>query len=467
VPGTGSMPQAGEPVSRWWSITWTKATSIRGRTTAMAVILVGVALLVGAVALVSVMRSALTESVRVDAEARASDVVADLEGGTAPDDLVMPTTDDLLIQVLDADGLVLVASPEAPQTALAPNLRSGRSEAVVPPGDDEPFLVVAASADGPDGARTVLAARGLELVQESTEVVTMLLAFGLPIVLLVVGAMAWLLVGRSLAPVEAIRGEVEEISSTELHRRVPTPGGTDELARLAATMNEMLTRLERGQSRQRQLVADTSHELRSPIASIRQHAEVALAHPERTTPSELAETVLAESLRLARMVDDLLLLARADEHTLALERRPLDLDDLALDAARAIRRNGHLEVDASGVSGGRVHGDPEGLRRVVANLAENAASHARARVAFSVVEDGDEVRLRVEDDGRGIAVDDRDRVFERFVRLDPARNRDAGGSGLGLAIVAELVGAHGGSVVIGESALGGTMVEVRLPRAAD
>jgi signal transduction histidine kinase len=433
----------------------------------MAVVLVGVALLVGAVALVSVMRRALTDSVRVDAVARASDVVADLESGTAPSDLVMPTTDDLLIQVLDADGLVLVASPEAPPTALAPNLASGRSETVVPPGDDESFLVVAVSANGPGGARFVLAARGLELVDESTELVTMLLALGLPIVLLVVGAVAWLLVGRSLAPVEAIRGEVEEISTTELHRRVPTPGGTDELARLAATMNEMLTRLERGHSRQRQLVADTSHELRSPIASIRQHAEVALAHPELTTAPELAETVLAESLRLARMVDDLLLLALADEHTLALERRPLDLDDLALDAARALRRDGRLEVDASGVSGGRVKGDPDGLRRVIANLAENAARHARARVALSVVEDGDEVRLRVEDDGPGIAAGDRERVFERFVRLDAARARDAGGSGLGLAIVAELVGAHGGSAVIGESPLGGTMVEVRLPLAAD
>ena len=114
----------------------------------MAVVLVGVALLIGAVALVSVMRSALTESVRVDAQARASDVVADLEGGTAPGDLVMPTTDDLLIQVLDAEGRVLVASTEAPQTALVLDLAAGSSQAVVPPGDDEPFLVVAASADG-------------------------------------------------------------------------------------------------------------------------------------------------------------------------------------------------------------------------------------------------------------------------------------------------------------------------------
>ncbi len=121
----------------------------------------------------------------------------------------------------------------------------------------------------------------------------------------------------------------------------------------------------------------------------------------------------------------------------------------------------------AGCPSGRVKGDPDGLRRVVANLAENAARHARARVSFSVAEDGDEVLLRVEDDGPGIAPGDRDRVFERFVRLDAARARDAGGSGLGLAIVSELVAAHGGSAVIGDSALGGTVVEIRLPRAAD
>lgn len=444
-----------------------QAGSIRGRTTALAVALVGVALLVGAVVLVTVMRGALTQSVMAESELRAAEVVAELRGGAAPSDLLLPTSDDLLIQILDADGRVLVAGTEAPDTALALGLVPGTSATVRLPADDDPFLVVAAAVRGPEGARTVIVARALDLVQESTDVVTALLAVGLPIVLVGVGAVAWLLVGRSLAPVESIRREVEEISGSELHRRVPQRGGTDELARLAATMNEMLARLERAHGQQRQLVADTSHELRSPIASIRQHAEVALAHPERTDGSELAETVLAEALRMARMVDDLLFLARADERTLELKRRPMDLDDLALDAARVLRRDTELEIDATGVSGGRVRGDPDGLRRVVANLAENAARHARRRVAISVVEDGDEVRLSIEDDGPGIPVADRDRVFERFVRLDAARARDAGGSGLGLAIVAELVAAHAGTVVIGDSPLGGTLVEVRLPRADD
>ena len=433
----------------------------------MAVILVGAALVVGAVVLVSVMRGALIESVRTDAHFRASEVAQEIEAGTPPSELALAASDDILIQVLDADGRLLAASSDAPPTAIARDLAAGRAATVDVAGDDDPYVVVAATVQRHDDARTVLVGRALDLVEESTAVVTGLLLLGVPIILFIVGVVAWLLVGRSLAPVEAIRGEVEEISGSELHRRVPAPGGTDELARLAATMNEMLARLEGARDRQRKLVADTSHELRSPIASIRQHAEVALAHPERATAQELAETVLAESLRLARMVDDLLLLARADEHTLALERRPVDLDDLALDAARDLRRNPDLEVDAAGISGGRVRGDPAGLRRVVANLAENAARHARGRVALSVVEDGNQVRLRVDDDGPGIDPPDRLRVFERFVRLDAARARAAGGTGLGLAIVAELVAAHGGTAVIEESPLGGTRVEVRLPRSAD
>ena len=339
-----------------------QAGSIRARMTALAVGLVGVALVIGAVALVMVMRGALTESVLADARLRASEVVAELNAGTAPRELVLPNSDDLLIQVLGADGGVLAAGADAPDRILIPGLAPGETTIVDVPGDDDPFGVVAAAANGPGGARTVLVGRALDLIEESTEVVTVLLAVSVPILLLLVGVIAWLLVGRSLAPVEAIRGEVEEISGTQLHRRVPAPPGTDEIARLAITMNEMLARLERSHLRQRQLVADTSHELRSPLASIRQHAEVALAYPERMGTSELAETVLAESLRLARMIDDLLLLARVDERTLELKHHPLDLDDLALEAARALRRDAKLAVDATAVSGGRVRGDPDGLR---------------------------------------------------------------------------------------------------------
>jgi signal transduction histidine kinase len=229
-------------------------------------------------------------------------------------------------------------------------------------------------------------------------------------------------------------------------------------------MNRMLGRLEEGQARQRRFIADASHELRSPVASIRQHAEVAISHPELTSVGELSETVYAENRRVERLVDDLLLLARADEHTLQLRRRPVDLDDLVFDEARRLRDATDLRIETTAVSAGRVSGDAASLRRVLRNLGDNAARHARAHVAFALGEHDGAVQLDVDDDGPGIPADDRQRVFERFVRLDDARARDRGGSGLGLAIVAEVVSAHGGAITISDSGLGGARVQVRFPR---
>jgi len=196
-------------------------------------------------------------------------------------------------------------------------------------------------------------------------------------------------------------------------------------------------------------------------------SEVALAHPGRTTTTELAATVPAEDLRLQRLAEDLLLLTRADEHTLAMRRRPVDLDDLVFDEARRLREATGLRVDTTAVSAGRVDGDAAGLRRMLRNLGDNAARHAVGRLGLSVAEGGGMVRLVVDDDGLGIPEADRERVFERFVRLDGARARADGGSGLGLAIVAELVAAHGGTVGVASSPLGGARVEVTLPGLAD
>lgn len=439
--------------------------SIRGRTAGMAVALVGTTLLIGAVALVLLLRVSLTESVRLDLEVRGEEIAMQIDAGTPLEQLRLPITDDLLIQVLDGSDNVIARGSEAPQRPLAVGLHDGETATVTV--DDDEVLVLAARIEGSGVARTVLVSRGMDLVRESTEVVSLLLAIGLPLLLLLVGVVAWKLVGRSLAPVEAIRTEVDAISEVELHRRVPVPGGGDELARLAHTMNAMLDRLEEARTRQQQLVADTSHELRSPITTIRQRAEVALAHPDPDAAEELAETVLAESMRLARMVDDLLLLARADERTLELISGPVDLDDLVFDAAKTLRSSRQVRVNVSRVSAGRVRGDAGTLRRVVANLVENAARHANRTVALSVSEVAAEVILAVDDDGQGIPEADRQRVFERFVRLDAARARDSGGSGLGLAIVSELVAAHHGRVAIMESRLGGARFEVRLPRADD
>jgi signal transduction histidine kinase len=440
------------------------AGSVRARTTAVAVVIVGVALVVAGVALVGILRSTLTESVLVGIQQRAADVTTELRKGIAPDRLMLGGSEDLLIQVLDEGGAVVAASAESGDRPLT-DLEPGESSTIDVPADDDPYLAYLTRTDTPGGAYSILIARSLDIVADSSDLVGSLLIVGIPSLLLVVAVTTWLIVGRALAPVEAIRREVDEISGAQLHRRVPAPAGGDEIARLAATMNRMLDRLESAQARQRQLVADTSHELRSPIATIRQHVEVALAHPERATIADLAETVLAEDLRLGALVDDLLILARADEGTLALHVESVDLDDIVLDEARRLRTSAKVAVDTHEISAGRVVGDASALTRVVSNLAENAARHARGRVAFGLRPAAAGVRLRVDDDGPGIPAADRLRVFDRFVRLEGARSREDGGGGLGLSIVRELVDAHGGTVRITDSPLGGTRVEVVFPAA--
>ena len=435
---------------------------MRVRTTVAATALVGLALLAGGFALVLAMRDALTDEVRNVARVRAADTAAALEAGTPPSFVAAgldQDDDDAFIQILDGDGTVVAASPLVAGNPAVASLDPGESAEVTVTGEDDEYLAVAADA----GRYTVIAGRTLDTVGESTGVVTDLLLIGLPILLVVAALTIWLMVGRALAPVESIRREVDAISSADLDRRVPSPHGNDEIARLATTMNDMLERLERGQARQRRFVADASHELRSPVASIRQHAEVAQAHPDRTTVGALAETVAAENLRVERLVDDLLLLARADEHTLQLQQRPVDLDDLVFEEAHRLREATSLRVDTARVSAGRVSGDRGALWRALSNLGDNAVRHASSQVAFTLGEQDGAVVLDVDDDGPGIPPDERQRVFERFVRLDNARARDAGGSGLGLAIVAEVVGAHRGTISIGSSGLGGARFEVRLP----
>lgn len=447
--------------------------SVRARLTGGAVAVVGLALLVGSVALVVVLRESLTENVRAAAELKADEVAAlILAGSTATEAVAAAPTDpdEQFVQVLDVGGVVLASSPNVAHLgAVAGPSPDTSVEIVLPLGDDGgPFLVVAASIEGAGESSTVVLGRAMHDVRDSTATLTGLLLVGLPALLAVVAVTIWRIVGRALAPVEAIRAEVDEISAGGLHRRVPEPAGRDEIGRLASTMNRMLDRLETAQTRQRRFVSDASHEFRSPVASIRQHAEVALAHPDRTTVPDLAETVLAEGVRIQHLVEDLLLLARADERTLTPGDGPVDLDDIVLDEIARLRDTTELEIESRAVSAGRVRGDQGQLRRMIRNLVDNAARHARTRIVFSLGEGDDGVvLLQIDDDGAGIPVEERDRVFERFVRLDEARARDHGGSGLGLAIVAEVVAAHGGTVVGTDAPGGGARLEVRLPVLSD
>ena len=421
----------------------------------------GVALLLGGVALVNLLADSLEQGVIATSEARARQVAAGLEssgdvGSLATDD------EEELIQVVDADGDVIASSRNVDGLGAVASLEAGDStEVEVPRLDNGAFVVVAEG----DGDTTVLVGSSLEEVTESTQALVRLLTVGLPLLLVVVAATTWAVVGRALAPVAAIRAEVDEISASVLHRRVPVPPRDDEISRLATTMNRMLGRVEAAHTRQRQFVSDASHELRSPVASTRQHAEVALAHPGRTSVEALARTVLAENSRVQLLVENLLLLARADEGAWPAATEAVDLDDLVLEEARRVRAGAVVQVDTFAVSAGRVRGVRGLLRSLVANLLDNAARHARGTVQVTLREDvkTGHVVLRVDDDGPGIPPSDRSRVFDRFVRLDEARGRDHGGSGLGLAIVAEVARVHGATVDVAESPAGGARLEVRLP----
>jgi signal transduction histidine kinase len=436
--------------------------TIRAGTTAAATIIVGLALVAGAAALITALRHSLIDEVEEAGRAQAVSIARQLESGR-PTRLSMTGSDDeQLVQVLAPDGSVVTSSPNVAGKPAVAQLRPGETRHVVTPLDDDEFAVAAEGSLTPEGPRTVLVGRALVDVFDAIAVVTRLLVIALPVLLVVVALTTWFAVGRALAPVEAIRHEVDEISSAELHRRVPQPNVDDEIGRLAATMNRMLARLEQSRNSQRRFVSDASHELRSPLTTLREHSEVALAHPEGTSAEELAGVVLAEEMRMQRLVEDMLLLARADEHAVP-QRVPVDLDDLVFEEARRLRSTTELLVDTSGVGAARVLGDADGLRRVVRNLADNAARHTSSRIDFSLFEQDGEAQFTVDDDGPGIPESERERVLERFVRLDEARSRDQGGSGLGLAIVDEVVRAHGGSLFIGPSPEGGAHIAITFP----
>lgn len=444
-----------------------KTSSVRVRTTLGAVLVVGIALLLASAAMVVLLRRSLTQDIKTTARFKAEAVVDLLSAGPPGDVIRVGDEEEELVQVLDQNGEVVTSTSNVAGDPALVSLEPGESKKIDVKFEDDPFLVVAIAGKTPDGDYTILSGRTMETVIESGGIVVNLLLIGLPLLLLVVGAVTWKVVGRALAPVEAIRTEVESISGTELHRRVPESRSGDEIGRLATTMNQMLVRLDDAQSKQRRFVSDASHELRSPVATIRQHAEVALAHPAGASAEELARIVLAENIRLQRLVEDLLLLARMDEYTQDAKKEAVDLDDVVFLEVDRIRSMTDKSIDAKSVSAGRVTGDGKRLSRLVANVLDNAVRHSRSAVRVSLKEEGDEVVFAVEDDGTGVPESERERVFERFIRLQEARDRDSGGSGLGLAIVAEVAFAHGGTARVFESPTGGARVEIRLPRSLD
>lgn len=440
-------------------------TSLRVRIVLAATAVVAVALLAGAALFVVLLQGALRDGVRASAEQDAASLASRVEASGLA---ALPTDDDdddddeSFFQVIDDSGAIVAASENAAEVGPLVDPEDAGDDAtfdVSLPDDGGEFLAVADDAED----LAIVAGRSLEGVSETTATVTGMLAVAVPLLLGLVALTTWFVVGRALRPVERMRREVDDVTSASLDRRIADPGTSDEIGRLAATMNRMLDRLDASQRSQRRFISDASHELRSPLASMRQYAEVARAHPDQVRDGELAEVVLDEGARLERLVQGMLVLAKADERTLTPARVAVDLDDLVLAEARRLKDTSGLRVDTSRVGPARVLGDRGLLGQGLRNLADNAARHASGTVQFELTETDGHVLLAVSDDGDGIPADQRDRVFERFVRLDEGRARESGGSGLGLAIVREIAAAHGGSVVATASTLGGARFEVRLP----
>ncbi|MFJ6390199.1 sensor histidine kinase [Streptomyces sp. NPDC091972] len=492
--------------------------SVRARATLAATVVVAVALVAAGAAVLLSLRSNLIDEAGTQAERAARNVAADLSGGTPYTGLELD--DDEPVQVVDGDGRLVAATEHLERisgtgvTEVQPQPSAGGTggagatpgtggtgdskdsgdsgdaedsdddtqgddaagddRSALEPGeiaDDVRLTAGSATIDGksadyrfaavevevPDkGTLTVYAGASLDPEQSAVDTAQTVMLVGFPLLLGVVAAVTWLVTRRALRPVEGIRAEMAAITASEdLARRVPVPDTHDEVARLARTTNETLAALETSVERQRRFVADASHELRSPIASLRTQLEVAAAHPELLDLDGAVE----DTVRLQRLAADLLLLARLDAGERVTDAR-IELGALVRERA-AGRAGVTVRADAVEVTGSRGQ-----LERVLDNLLDNARRHARSEVAVTVRRDGDRrAVVEVADDGDGVPPEDRERIFERFVRLDEARARDDGGAGLGLAIARDVAARHGGTLTVRDAPAGGALFELRLPLA--
>jgi signal transduction histidine kinase len=449
----------------------TVTSTVRFRVTALATGVVVVVLVGIGFALVTNQRRVLTETLDESLTARVDEIEPLIASGETPS-LTNLGEDDTVAQIVSAGGDVLASSPLI--EGLPPI--GGRITAGQTIGDGEPLpsidgdvRLLSRFVETRNGDVIVYLAASTDDINDSVTTLITSLTVAVPLAAGILAALIWLLVGRTLRPVEQIRVEVAAIGGTELHRRVPVPPGDDEIVRLARTMNDMLQRVDEASGRQRRFIADASHELRSPLTRMRSELEVDLAHPDRADPVATHDSVLEEVIGLQRLVDDLLLLARNSALTASPADRQ-DLVDLCAIADRVgngitVKDGFRVEVHHDGRS--LVRGNAAELARAITNLADNATRHARSVVRLTISSAAAAVTLAVEDDGHGIPPGEHERIFERFARLDEGRAVTDGGTGLGLAIARDIIERHGGTVTVDTAYRKGARFVITLPAAHD
>ena len=428
---------------------------IRKRSVLSAVVVVTFSLLVGGAFLLLVLQSSLISAAWNNLAVRASDVarLLDEEGiHETQSTLAEDRRSGEQVQIVDSSNHVVAWSIRGlrgdPISSLRPAPGKTAKEQLprVPAlGDDDEVLVSARGVEVHEQPYVVLVAAPLEVQTDTLRTVGLLLLAASPLLVALVAIAVWVLVGRSLNTVERIRRQVAEIDGRRLHERVEVPPTGDEIAALASTMNRMLDKLEDSDNSHRAFFSDASHELRSPLSTLVTTAEVASLDKSGKTWLDMQHTVLSESNRMQSLVEDLLTLAKVAAHQLQLDIQDVDLEDILDSEIRRLRAVSNLQITTA-LQPVRVRGDERRLTQVFRNILDNAARHAESSIRVRMERRPGDVVVSVDNDGEIISPTDRNRVFERFARLDASRSTDGGGSGLGLAISREIMVAHGGTV---------------------
>jgi signal transduction histidine kinase len=458
---TAGRPRRGE--TRW---------GVRKRSTAVAVGVVAVALLLGGVILLVLLHTSLVASTDSAARQKALDVVAEMEDMDVEDARAYITDTShagQFVQLLDSTGYVVVASdPEVADAPLsaqrpAPGQTMVQDVSSLPSiGDNDDYHIVTVGARTGTMDYSVVVAQAAQIQADTISTVAWFMLGATPLLLLTVAVSVWLLVGRSLRQVERIRGQVARIKSERLDGRVDVPRTNDEIQALALTMNMMLDRLQASDIEQRRFVSDASHELRSPLATLKAGVEIAAADPTGAMWLQMKDVLAEETARMSYLVEDLLTLAKANDGGLKVEPEDVDLDDILDQEIRRLRSTSRHRISVELVPA-RIRGDARRLAQVLRNVLDNADRHALSRIDVDLRPAGNQVIITVDNDGDPIPEADRDRIFERFVRLDGSRSREGGGSGLGLAIAAGIVAAHHGTIRSTDAPPGHCRFEIALP----